>query len=195
MMMPNSRAQATMEYLMAYGWSVLVVLFIGVAIWQLGIFDTNPASITSLGFSKIKLQPSGTGLTAGINGNFTGTFTNGVGGKVLIKAVRIKNQETGQIICCSHAGADGGVNCRDGAIDIAGKNALDFSGSPPSLPKVSGGDNFLIQIGGYNGNFCAIPDSVRGRGFNIQVEIDYDSTSGRETVPHTESGSIRGPFE
>jgi hypothetical protein len=38
-----------MEYLMTYGWAILVVIIVGVVLWQMGIF--NPSGGTAPGFS------------------------------------------------------------------------------------------------------------------------------------------------
>ena len=58
---PNfpKKGQAAMEYMQTYGWAVLVVLIVGVVLWQFGIFSANPKSNVAVGFSKIKvLEPS-----------------------------------------------------------------------------------------------------------------------------------------
>ncbi|MFH1056150.1 MAG: hypothetical protein V1744_08665 [Candidatus Altiarchaeota archaeon] len=73
----QSKAQAAMEYLMTYGWAILVVMVVGIAMWQLGIFNMGGTSITATGFAKIKPQLAGTGLDH--SGVFTAVFTNGLG--------------------------------------------------------------------------------------------------------------------
>jgi len=35
----KARGQAAMEYVTTYGWAILIVIIIGVVIWQLGLFD------------------------------------------------------------------------------------------------------------------------------------------------------------
>ena len=35
----DRKGQSAMEYLMTYGWAILVVIIIGVVLWQMGIFD------------------------------------------------------------------------------------------------------------------------------------------------------------
>ena len=48
------KAQASVEYLMTYGWAILVMLGIGIVIWQMGVLnigeDTTPGN---RGFSQI----------------------------------------------------------------------------------------------------------------------------------------------
>ena len=45
----NRKAQTSMEYLMTYGWAIIIVIIVGVALWRLGIF-TPHTSKTSQGF-------------------------------------------------------------------------------------------------------------------------------------------------
>ncbi|MBD3261529.1 MAG: hypothetical protein GF334_07595 [Candidatus Altiarchaeales archaeon] len=47
------RGQAALEYLMTYGWAVLVIMIIGVAIWQMGLLESGPAVAGSRGFSSL----------------------------------------------------------------------------------------------------------------------------------------------
>ena len=48
----NKKGQGAMEYLMTYGWAILVVLIVGIVLWQLGIFSGLGGSANkSLGFS------------------------------------------------------------------------------------------------------------------------------------------------
>jgi hypothetical protein len=49
----SKKGQGAMEYLMSYSWAILIILVVGVAIWQLGIF-TSGSSLTSTGFEGIK---------------------------------------------------------------------------------------------------------------------------------------------
>ncbi|MEM2918019.1 MAG: hypothetical protein QXY62_00755 [Candidatus Altiarchaeota archaeon] len=44
-----------MEYLMTYGWAILVVMIVGVVLWQLGIFGPSSTVNTCRGFSKVKV--------------------------------------------------------------------------------------------------------------------------------------------
>ena len=84
--MIGKRGQGAMEYLMTYSWAILVVMLVGVAMWQMGIFNIGNATATTMtGFPRIKPQLSLTSVTT--DGNFTGIFTNGAGGTVDIERV------------------------------------------------------------------------------------------------------------
>ena len=54
------KGQGAMEYLMTYGWAILVVMIVGVVLWQLGIFGGGPGAVnTASGFGKVKpMEPS-----------------------------------------------------------------------------------------------------------------------------------------
>ncbi len=40
----NKKAQSAMEYLMTYGWAILIVIIVAAALYALGVF--NPATFT-----------------------------------------------------------------------------------------------------------------------------------------------------
>jgi len=73
----GKKGQGAMEYLMTYGWAILVVMIVGIVMWQLGIFNLGSSSVTSTGFSKIKPQLTSCKMTTA--GVFSCLFTNGAG--------------------------------------------------------------------------------------------------------------------
>jgi len=98
----RSCGQGAMEYLMSYGWAVLVVLVVGVTIWQLGVFSfggTIPP--TSTGFQAIKPLTATCELKKctfdatvcpAVNelSGFTCQFVNSAGGDIQIQNVDVK---------------------------------------------------------------------------------------------------------
>lgn len=53
------KGQGALEYMQTYGWAILVVMVVGVVLWQLGAFSQQSGISRSTGFSKIKvLEPS-----------------------------------------------------------------------------------------------------------------------------------------
>ncbi len=51
------KAQSALEYLMTYGWAILIVIIVGAALYALGVF--NPGTFTghkSTGFSAIQME-------------------------------------------------------------------------------------------------------------------------------------------
>ena len=94
--MLGNKGQGAMEYLMTYGWAILVVMVVGIAMWQLGLFKPNSA-MTATGFSKIKPQLSMSGLAA--DGVIQTVFTNGVGSKLTIDPTAVVFTDGGSVSC------------------------------------------------------------------------------------------------
>ena len=185
------RAQASVEYIVNYGWAILVILVVGAVLWQLGVLKNQTNSMSFNGFGKIKPQLGGTGLSsaAAANGGvFEAVFSNGVGSKIYVKGVSITDGDTGTVICCSHA------TYSPACAAAAGTNVLINGGATPDasgyFPKISPGDTFRVHIEG-----CTISGSGGGDPYNIKVEIGYDALSGKEKVPHGDAGNIRGSYE
>jgi hypothetical protein len=68
----DRKAQGAMEYLMTYGWAILVVIIVGIVLFQSGVFGTQTQGIS--GFAQIRVkdfQLLGSSLTV--------VFTNTVG--------------------------------------------------------------------------------------------------------------------
>ena len=189
----DRKGQGAMEYLMTYGWAILVVMIVGIAMWQLGIFNMGGTTVTSTGFAKIKPQLAGTGLTA--DGQFIGVFTNGVGTRIDITAVRIYDQNNaGAVLCCSHVAADGGVDCNNAGFDI-GPGHVDFSAFPGSV-SLGAGNNINIILGDTsNAALDCLTGGAAGEVFDIRVQIDYTVDIGGVSSDHTETGTFRGPLE
>ena len=59
MKFPGRKGQGALEYMQTYGWAILVVLIVGVVLWQFGIFGQYSGVNRGTGFAKIKiLDPS-----------------------------------------------------------------------------------------------------------------------------------------
>lgn len=64
--MITKKGQGAMEYLMTYGWAILVVIIVGVVLWQMGIF--NPSGGTAPGMSGFgSIRPNEWACNAGTN--------------------------------------------------------------------------------------------------------------------------------
>jgi hypothetical protein len=99
-MTTNGRGQGAMEYMMTYGWAILAVMVVGVAMWRLGVFDLGGSTPpTSSGFDTLKpllstceIGSKGMivpGSAAGVYPGLTCQFTNNAGAPILVKDISI----------------------------------------------------------------------------------------------------------
>ncbi len=69
----NKRAQSAVEYLMTYGWAILVIIVVGAALWKLGVFDvskyTGSAKLAIADFTVAGSQLTTTTFTAKMGPN------------------------------------------------------------------------------------------------------------------------------
>ncbi len=161
----NEKGQGAMEYLMTYGWAILVVMIVGIVMWQLGIFNMGSTSITATGFSKIKPQLAGTGMRA--NGDFTGVFINGLGTGINIMS---------------------GLNSNSINETMTGESCLLVISGATS---VAAGDNFVLANAG--GDACGTGEP--GDIYDAIVQIRYSVRVGSLPSNHKETGRLRGPYE
>ena len=164
------KGQAAMEYLATYGWAIMVVMVVGVAMWRMGIFNMGSSTMTSTGFAKIKPLLSGTGLTH--NGDFIGVFTNGLGSTTEVTSVLINNTVAKLPDVCKGRHVMGGA-------EITPANPL----------SVSAGDNFVVYANNCGGTVSSSDI------YFLNIYIRYTITIGSASTDHQEFGGIRGPYE
>ncbi len=74
----NVKAQSAMEYLMTYGWAILIIGIVLVALFALGIFNTgsfiNNTCFTVAGFTCSSYSLTSTGFTATISQSTTNNW-------------------------------------------------------------------------------------------------------------------------
>jgi hypothetical protein len=165
--MIGRRAQGAMEYLMTYGWAILVVMIVGIVMWQLGIFNMGGTTVTATGFAKIKPQLAGTGITR--LGIPRMVFTNGVGTTITVVSARVVDVGTPTKSC--------------------GITSLQFSPSKT----VNAGDNFKVTSA--YAVSCIVPTVNAGTVYNARVSLNYVVNIGGISTNHAETGTIRGPSE
>jgi uncharacterized protein (UPF0333 family) len=81
------KAQAAMEYLMTYGWAILIVIIVAAALYMLGVF--NPATYTqatATGFPGFNVPSGGWKFDSG--GTLTLQLKNMVGSNINITSVQ-----------------------------------------------------------------------------------------------------------
>jgi hypothetical protein len=107
-----------MEYLMTYGWAILVVLIVGIVVWEMGLFDFE--SRITPGYSGFSvLVPADWGMSKGApDCSFSVLFENGAGEE--IRSIQVAD---GSSCTPSSVGAGGDSLCRISGISCgsAGK--------------------------------------------------------------------------
>jgi len=108
MKFPSRKGQGALEYMQTYGWAILVVMVVGVALWQLGAFGQHSGVNRATGFAKIKvLEPSIKYDSTGAGDTLTFDIVNGES-----MHIRIEGNTTGgdcnSTMSISDVGLDGG---------------------------------------------------------------------------------------
>lgn len=80
----GARGQAALEYLMTYGWAILILLIVGIALWQMGVFNAPATPPGCSGFSQ--LVPIDSQFKSA-DSNFTVFVTNNAGTKLTLDSV------------------------------------------------------------------------------------------------------------
>jgi hypothetical protein len=120
--MNMKKAQSAMEYLMTYGWAILIVIIVAAALFALGVF--NPATYTQsapTGFQGFLIPEGGWQLTSA--GQLTIQLKNMAGANINITNVT-----------AVYAGAMGYNASYSGAVTSAGSYACIITGLPASPP-------------------------------------------------------------
>lgn len=172
MELKNQKAQGAMEYLMTYSWAILVVMLVGISLWQLGVFDLGASrTSTFTGFATIRPHMGLSGMRS--DGTLTIVFLNGGGGTINPREVTIDRED--------------GTSCSSGSETITiDDEAIDVAQSIPT------GDNFVLRVTGLNA-FC---QGDVGDPFAVVVAMTYDVTIGSTQVDGKRtSGVIRATFE
>ena len=169
----GNKGQGAMEYLMTYGWAILVVMIVGVVLWQLGVFNVGQGNLVTTGF--VKMQP----LTPSIayrNQSFRGSFTNALGTTIRLYSVNLTESIAGTALCP--------LASQTVSADGTGTNNL----SATLFPSIKAGGTFTIVNPG-----C--PVKADGESFDLVVVIGYTATMGGISTNHTDTGHIKGQGE
>jgi hypothetical protein len=82
----NNKGQASLEYLMTYGWAILIMSVAVIVLWQMGAFTPPATPSGTTGFSQVYPVDQ---KASSIDGNITITLLNDAGVKVRLKEVNI----------------------------------------------------------------------------------------------------------
>jgi hypothetical protein len=160
------KAQGALEYLITYGWAILIIVIIGGALFALGVF--NPSSWVSnkraTGFASIqvkdwKVQTSGASFVLG----------NKLGEPIYLESLNMT--AAGQPVPCF----------ANGALAVIGNLTSDETGK-----------TFGPLTGTFNGAADNCGAAGIGKVYTLNVQIQYTTSTG---VQHLDSGTISGKVE
>ena len=189
-----------MEYLMTYGWAILVVMIVGVVLWYLGIFGGGTGGVnTASGFAKLRpLEPSISYYydTYDLFGSlYTLRFTlvNGVGSTAIIQRITMYGDcdwQSGTHRVIVDLDKDGTLIVNDGGSDIE-KEQFEVMQFPnifyinfPSV-NVTTGETVEVYILGCN-------KKISGQSFSVPLNITYTHTVAGTNIERQEIGTISG---
>jgi uncharacterized protein (UPF0333 family) len=164
----KNKGQGAMEYLMTYGWAILVVMIVGVVLWQLGVFNFGQGTVVPKDWNK--MQPLVPTITYnGAAQTFTASFNN-VGG-TSAKLTRINVTETYSNATCGTVYI-GTVRLDSGTGNVTVAPGSAFKMDAATCPLLNRGDQYLMTI-----------------------TLTYNAVVGGISTSHTEIGTIRGNAE
>jgi len=184
MKFPSRKAQGALEYLQTYSWAILVVMIVGIALWQLGVFGGHGTPNTASGFSKIRvLEPSI--KYSGDTLDFT--VVNGVGSRAMLNVYNV----TGD---CSNIFFK--TNCVDW-VGTQGQCELGGGIFIPGLPSRCCFQGVIhLDPGETTSPMLVICNSLEsGKPFEVYLTISYSTKLGKDTISHTDAGVIKGTTE
>jgi hypothetical protein len=172
-MKPSSRkGQGAMEYLMTYGWAILVVMIVGITLWQMGVFSHLSKTISRCNdFDAVKCFDPSVMYKGGSSQSINATFTNGLGTPIILTSIKANED-------CVYTTAD---------------NALVAGGSPNMVIQPGG----LIRFSCPNGGVGSLknPNKPVGDPFTVLVNITYQETVAGKPITRTEQGRLKGFVE
>jgi hypothetical protein len=162
----SMKGQSAMEYLMTYGWAILIVIIVAAALYALGIF--NPATYTGrvpTGFTTLG-TPEDWRLES--NGDFSIILSNRLANTITIYEIMINLSNSGDIWNT--------FNCtgNDDYMTIGPGGSRD-----PSTVCPLADDPFHLNLGG----------QTSGTTYNVDVRLMYRAATG---LDHFESGRVTG---
>ena len=161
------KGQSAMEYLMTYGWAILIVIIVAAALYALGVF--NPATFagrTTTGFTQLG-APSDWDLVA-TSGNFRLKLANNkLANQVVVKTIS--------------AALKGGATYTFNTTNCTGNDEYMTIGPGGSRDI----DTYCTAITGYPLNYTGL---TSGTSYSIDVNVLYNSGG----YDHTDAGTVTG---
>ncbi len=182
-MKSNKKGQGAMEYLMTYGWAIIVVMIVGLALWNLGIFNlgkTYPKGFS--GFSAVRPLDWQVDNTSKVG------YSQPVGTLKTVFEITLVNGEDSRIRPLTMI-AEGQCTTEGGEVPFQGSQFIEPGKELPV---------YLINSWGAFGPqivFTCTNVAV-GEPYNFKVIISYNKTlEGGLSIIHRSVGRIWGTFD
>lgn len=160
-----SQGQGAMEYLMTYAWAILIVMVVGLAMYQLGLFNPGSNVPTYTGWET--LQPAFGTIVYYQNGTFRTVLINQEGVPVRVNDVTITDVFTGSP--CS---------------------GTTVKGMPmPGEVLVDKGEGFLVSA-----QNCGGP-KTKDEPYKLHFSVSYTALIDQRSIDHVQEGIIEGSVE
>lgn len=114
------KGQSAMEYLMTYGWAILIVIIAGGVIWYYASQATTSAGPTKGGFSTVDVDSPWS--LSGATGTLTFKAINKVGKDINITAVYANGVMTNQNVAVSSGATSGWITAAIGSTGTSGSS-------------------------------------------------------------------------
>ncbi len=161
-MIGMKKGQTAMEYLMTYGWAILIIIIVAAALFALGVF--NPGTFTqqtATGFTQLQV-PTGGWRIDGATEVFTLVFANQAGGSINVTSVTT----------------------------TIGTNARTNDTTTSLGPASNSGAILLTPNQQTAVNVNMVQDYAVGSSYTARVEISY--TNLNTGLPQRSSGTVTG---
>lgn len=168
----DSKGQGAMEYLMTYSWAIMIVMIVGVALWQMGVFSGMNCTTTARGFTQVKiLNPQE--ITVRKNGNFSGTFLNTAGVTITLQEVywNISAPET--------------MDTNEAYVRVPGGQVKELHNGEKLA--VEAGQTFNVRAGD-----SSLTGATKEQTYTGEITLVYTSNIGGFKGEQTDSGTIMG---
>lgn len=189
----RQHGQGSFEYMMSYGWAVLVIVVLAVVLWNIGVF--NPNNVTqAAGFSM--LRPVSWNFVGGNSQSTYATIViSNIGGVDLRVGMNgtndrntLKFRKPGGLNC-------GFINQPIGARNDVGEEVSVMENRDNGIWTVDVRAGSQVVI---NGTIVgAMPDYTCGgtSGVAYMYQIEYQYSVDQYNIQHTDSGSISGEYQ
>jgi hypothetical protein len=185
-----------MEYIMLYGFGILVIIVLAILMWELGIFNSEMSSVSSNGF--VGLKPLLTTCKLGKDASFgpgnTGfqcTFTNNLGAEAEITDAKINIYgKTCEVMRAAN---------NDGSIYV-GRTCSDESCSTETVDNSCGGGSCSLPLGKEsafvvrtysNGGIGPCNGIKPMEAYEVYVDLGYNTIVGSTKASKRTNGRIK----